>query len=173
MERICRECGSLVNGDAKFCPVCGKVMERAVELTKPLTKQQADVMPQPPMSQNFAPVQQQIPNNVGTSAGYGAPQYGAGGVPQNIRQPTRPINGYEQMTTGEWILTIIVGSFFGIISLILNIVWGFGESTPEPKKSFCKAMFIVNIIQTVLGCILGFIFFAMALTAGYSGSYYY
>ncbi|MDE6732922.1 MAG: hypothetical protein K2J77_08610 [Oscillospiraceae bacterium] len=166
MERICRECGSLVNGDAKFCPVCGKVMERAVELTK----QQGDVMP--PV---VAPIQQntQSANNVGSSAGYGAPQYGSGGVPQNIQQPTRPIGGYEQMTTGEWILTIIVGSFFGIISLILNIVWGFGSTTPEPKRSFCKAMFIVNIIQTVLSFILGFIFFAMAIGAGYSSSYYY
>lgn len=165
MERICRECGSLVNGDAKFCPVCGKVMERAVELTK----QQGDVMP----PQVVAPVRQnmQSTNSVGSSVGYGAPQYGSGGVPQNIRQPMRPIGGYEQMTTGEWVLTIIVGSFFGIVSLILNIVWGFSESTPEPKRSFCKGMFIVNIVQTALGLILGFIFFAIALGAGYSTYY--
>lgn len=163
MERICRECGSLVNGEAKFCPVCGKVMERAVELTK----QQADVMP----PQVVAPVQQntQSANNVGTSAGYGAPQYGAGGVPQNIQQPTRPIGGYEQMTTGEWILTIIVSGFFGIISFILNIVWGFGTDTPEPKRSFCKAMFWVNIITMVFSIILGFIFMAAAL----GGAFYY
>lgn len=173
MERICKECGSLVNGEAKFCPVCGKVMERAVDLGK----QQSDVMPQqtgtimnnvPPVS----PVSMAQPgNSVGSSAGYGAPQYGSGGVPQNIRQPMRPIGGYEQMTTGEWVLTIIVGSFFGIISLILNIVWGFSESTPEPKRSFCKGMFIVNIVQTALSLILGFIFFAIALSAGYSTYY--
>lgn len=170
MERICRECGSLVNGDARFCPVCGKVMERAVELTK----QRGDVMP-PQLSQNIAPVQQnmQSANSVGTSAGYGAPQYGSGGVPQNIQQPTRPIGGFEMMTTGEWVLTIIVCSFFGIVSLVLSAVWGFGSTTPEPKRTYCRAAFIVSIISTVLSLILGLIFFAIAIGAGYSSSYYY
>lgn len=171
MERVCKECGSLVNGEAKFCPVCGKVMERAVELGK----QQADVMPpQASQTQNTAPAVLNVPaqptqtgNEVGSSAGYGAPQYGSGGVPQNI-SPV-PVN---YMTTGEWVLTIIVGSFFGIISLILNIVWGFGTDTPEPKRSFCRAMFIVNIIQLVLGFILGFIFMAIAISEGFSSVYY-
>lgn len=171
MERICRECGSLVNGDAKFCPVCGKVMERAVELTK----QQPDVMP-PQAVQNFAPVRNmqqntQSSNSVGTSAGYGAPQYGAGGVPQNIQQPTRPIGGYEQMTTGEWVLTIIVCTFFGIISFVLSAVWGFGSTTPEPKRTYCRAMFYVSLVSTILSTILGFIILAAMLSGGYS--YYY
>lgn len=168
MERICRECGSLVNGEAKFCPVCGKAMERAVELGK----QRADVMPPQTGAVVNAPAVQ-TGNNVGNSAGYGAPQYGSGGVPQNIQQPTRPIGGYEQMTTGEWVLTIIVCSFFGIISFILNIVWGFGSDTPEPKRTFCRAMFYVNLVSIVLGIILGIVFAAMAAALGVGFSYRY
>ena len=168
MERICRECGSLVNGDARFCPVCGKPMERAVDLGK----QNGDVMP-PQSTQYPAPVVMNAPvqtgNSVNASAGYGAPQYGSGGVPQNIQQPTRPIGGYEQMTTGEWVLTIIVCSFFGLISLILNIVWGFSSSTPEPKRTYCRASFYISIVSTILSTILGFILLAAML----GGAFYY
>lgn len=161
MERICRECGSLVNGEARFCPVCGKTMERAVDLDK----QRPDAMPpQTGAIMNVPTVQQvQTRNNVGTSAGYGAPQYGSGGVPQNIQQPSRPIGGYENMSTGEWVLTIIVCSFFGIISLILNIVWGFGSDTPEPKRTYCRASFYVSLVSTILGVILGLIIMAAAI----------
>lgn len=166
MERICKECGSLVNGEAKFCPVCGKVMERAVELGK----QQSDVMPpQTGVVVNVPTVQPG--NNVGSSAGYGSPQFGSGGVPQNIQQPTRPIGGYEMMTTGEWVLTIVVCTFFGLISLILNIVWGFGSDTPEPKRTYCRAMFFVSLAANILGILLGIILIAAAAAMG--GAAYY
>lgn len=151
MERVCRECGSLVNGEAKFCPVCGKAMERAVDLGK----QQADVMPQQTGAVVNAPAVQPTGNNVGSSADYGAPQYGSGGVPQNISPTPKPIGNYKHMSTGEWVLMIIVCSFFGLISLILNIVWGFGSDTPEPKRTYCRASFYISLVTTILGFIVG------------------
>lgn len=156
MERICRECGSLVNGEARFCPVCGKPMERAVDLGK-----HEDVMP----AQLAKPVQPgvivnvPVGNDVGATSGYGAPQYGTGGVPQDINKGLQNLNvPYEYMSTGEWFLTIVVCTFFGIISLILNIIWGFGTTTPEPKRSFCRAMFYVSLISTIFSGIIALLF---------------
>lgn len=139
MERICRECGSLVNGEARFCPVCGKPMERAVDLGK-----REDAV------QGQAAMNVPVWNEVGSTTGYGAPQYGSGGVPQNISNMPRINAPYEHLSTGEWFLTIAVCTFFGGVSLILNIIWGFGATTPEPKRSFCRAMLIVNIVSMVL-----------------------
>lgn len=139
MERICKDCGSMVNGEAKFCPVCGKLMERAVDLEK----QQSDVTPPPVMNATAL----QPGNNFGSSAGYGAPQ--------NISHTPQIIAPQVQMTTGEWVLTIIVSTFFGLVSLILNAVWGFSSDTPEPKRTYCRAMFFISLVTTILGIIVG------------------
>lgn len=140
MERVCKDCGSMVNGEAKFCPVCGKLMERAVDLDK----QRPDVMPQQAIMN--APAVQHG-NNMGSSAEYGAPQ--------NIAPTPRNIAPQVQLTTGEWVLTIIVSTFFGLVSLVLNAVWGFSNDTPEPKRTYCRAMFFVSLGTTILGTIVG------------------
>lgn len=140
MERVCKDCGSMVNGEAKFCPVCGKLMERAVDPDK----QRPDVMPQQAIMN--APAVQPG-NNMGSSAGYGAPQ--------NIAPTPRNIAPQVQLTTGEWVLTIIVSTFFGLVSLVLNAVWGFSNDTPEPKRTYCRAMFFVSLGTTILGTIVG------------------
>ena len=136
MERFCEKCGSLISGDVKFCPSCGEPMKSAVDLGK------ADATPlvQPNYGYGNQPNYVNQPNY-----GYGAPQYGQNIVPASTQ--------YEQMTTGQWVGTIIVCSFFGIVSFILNIVWGFGSTTSEPKRSFCRGMFVVNIIGYVLSLI--------------------
>lgn len=158
MERICRECGSLVNGEAKFCPVCGKLMERAVDLGK-----HDDNMP----AQTGVIVNVPVGNEVGPVQGYGAPQYGTGGIPQINRGSQQNNLAYEHMSTGEWFLTIAVCTFFGIVSLILNIVWGYGSNTPEPKRSFCRAMFYVSLISNILGVILGIAFSGIIFENGF------
>ena len=61
------------------------------------------------------------------------------------------------MTTGQWIGTIILCTWFGLISFILNIVWAFGSTTPEPKRSFCRALFIMEIIAMALSTILAIV----------------
>lgn len=156
MERICRECGSLVSGEARFCPVCGKTMERAVDLGK-----HDDIMPAQP-TQPGVIVNVPVGNDVGATSGYGAPQYGTGGIPQINRRSQQNNLAYEHMSTGEWFLTIVVCSFFGIISLILNIIWGYSAETPEPKRSFCRAMFYVSLISTIASVVLGIAFAVIA-----------
>lgn len=72
---------------------------------------------------------------------------------QTPQQPTYQSYAVPQpaMTTGQWVGTIILTTWFGIISFILCIVWGFSESTPEPKKSYCKATFIISLIGIGIG----------------------
>ena len=140
MERVCEKCGSLVSGDVKFCPSCGAPMQSAVDLGKPETSPQ-------PIQPNYGYTN--MSNN-----GYGMPQYGPninqGGVPQ------------QAMTTGQWVGTILLCTCLGIISLILNIVWGFSSSTPEPKRGFCRGMFFAELILmgiSIILCIILVVFF--------------
>ena len=134
MERLCEKCGSLVSGDVKFCPVCGEPMKSAVDLGK------TDAMPPVQQSYGNQPVNQQ--NN-----GYSAPQYGQNIAPSNNAQN-------QTMTMGQWVGTILLCTFLGTISLILNLVWGFSSSTPEPKRSYCRAMLIVYLITVALTLIM-------------------
>lgn len=161
MERFCEKCGSLVNGDVKFCPVCGAPMKSAVDLGK------AD---QQPVQPNYGYGNQPNYGNQPVygsqqNYGYGAPQYGQNFTPGNVPSQT--------MTTGQWLGTILLCTCLGIISFILNIVWGFGSATPEPKRSFCRAMFIVNIISYVLAFITIAIVFSVLGDELNTYKYYY
>ena len=141
MERVCEKCGSLVSGDVKFCPSCGAPMQSAVDLGK------AETSPQP--------IQPHYGYTNNTNSGYGAPQYG-----QTPNSNTVPQN---TMTTGQWIGTILLCTCLGIISLILNIVWGFSSSTPEPKRGFCRGMFFAELILMGVSIIVGIIIVAVFL----------
>lgn len=133
MERLCDKCGSLVGGNVKFCPLCGEPMKSAVDL-----KKDGDRMP----DNNGLPQSVDLQNS-----GYSAPQYGRNITPSTPQDQT--------MTTTQWLGTILLCTVLGPISLILTIVWGFSSSTPEPKRSFCKAMFIVSIIMYIFAIVTG------------------
>lgn len=146
MERFCDKCGSLINGDVKFCPVCGEHMQSAVDLGKP--EQLAKPAQLVQSAQLVQPNYNDQPNS-----GYGAPQYARNITPNGV--PT------ETMTMGQWLVTIIVSTCFGVVSLILNIVWGVSSATPEPKRSFCRAMIVINIIAMVLSNLAVLIMFGI------------
>lgn len=134
MERLCGRCGALISGDVKFCPNCGAPMKSAVDLGK----HDASNAPGAP---NFSS------GNIPTS-GYGAPQYGQSYnpySPQNV-----PL---ETLTASQWIGTFIVCTCLGVISLILNIIWGFCSDMPEPRRSFSRGMILINIVGIVFGII--------------------
>lgn len=140
MERFCEKCGSFVNGDVKFCPTCGAPMKGAVDLGK-----NGDIMPQAQPVQSAQSAQPVYTSN--TNMGYSTPQYG-----QSINPSAAPT---QQMTTGQWMGTIILCSIFGIVSVVLTAVWAFGSSTPEPKRSFCKGYFFVQLIFLAISTIIG------------------
>lgn len=169
MERFCDKCGSLVSGDVKFCPTCGSQMLGAVDLGKST----ADIMPQGQMTQMqqpLQPMQQNYGYTGNQSMGYGAPQYG-----QTYGQNVPAV----QMTTGQWIGTILLCTCFGLISFILTAVWAFSDSTPEPKRGFCKGYFFVQLILGAISVLIWLIFIGI-IGSNFGGildflfdSYYY
>lgn len=74
----------------------------------------------------------------------------------------------EEMTVGQWVGTILLGSCLGIISFILLIVWGFGSNTPQPKKNYAKAMFWIQIVA--IGIYVLFLIGMVACTGTLFGS---
>lgn len=145
MERLCEQCGALVNGSVKFCPVCGAFMHGAVDLGKPETPQQ-DIMP-PGVQGSNRPAGYNSGNY-----GYSAPQFNTNITP---RQPE------AKMSTGEWFVTIFLCSSLGLISFIINIVWGFGANTAEPRRSYCRARLVFSLISGVFSTFMILIFAAV------------
>lgn len=143
MERLCEQCGALVSGSVKFCPVCGAFMHGAVDLGKP---EQQDVMP-PGVQSSNRPAGYDSGNY-----GYSAPQFNTNITPRQQEM---------KMTTGEWFVTIFLCSSLGLVSFILNLVWGFGTNTAEPRRSYCRAKLVFSLISGVFSTFLILIFAAV------------
>lgn len=159
MERFCSKCGTLVSGEGKFCPQCGAPLESAVSLDKqPVTSSaqsvSADIMPG--YQQNAVQPYGNTYNQSGNSAQM-----------PNYPQSSNVVNERtENMTTGQWLGTIILTTWFSIISIVLLFVWAFGD-TPQPKKNYCRAMLIIQAIGIGLTILLYIGMFAcIGMTAG-------
>lgn len=138
--------------DERFCTRCGENVSNV-----------------PPEASSMSPAGPD--NSFGRNEGYSSPaNYSApASNPYTYAQPMQ--RAADEMTLGKWVLTIIVTTFFGIISLIFLFIWGFGDG-PESRKNYCKAMLIVELISIALGIVLGFIFMAMiGSMAGGLGDY--
>ena len=133
--------------------------------------QQNDVMP----SANSIP-------NYSQQNSYTAPQpaqinnYGSSNA-QQFNNNVQPVND-PPMTLGQWVGTIILTTWFGIISLILCIVWGVSSDTPINKKRYCQAMIIIQAISLAVGIIFAIVFAVSMVGIGSSiadsvGSGYY
>ncbi len=158
MAKRCPKCGNFLMDDETFCTRCGE-----------------NVVSVPEMGGEFKST---VDN--GMNAGYGAapgytdnmgygaqPQYGQPqqqyGQPQytvnnNTQAYNRPVQQADEMSVGSWIGTILVTTLFGIISIILLFVWGFGSSGPESRRRYCKAMLVVDLIGLIIGIIVTIIF---------------
>lgn len=148
MERFCNNCGTLVEGDGKFCPSCGATLDSAVNLDKPAGAPSAEPMQSAPaMSAN-----PYANNNQAQMPSY----------PQSYNNTSAPVNTTE-MTVGQWVLTIFL-SGLGIIGLVLLFVWGFSDSTPISKKNYARAMLIWQAIAIGLVILLYVGMFACAAT---------
>ncbi len=147
MQRVCPKCNTLVTGDGAFCPSCGEPLPAAVQLDKEPAVNGA--------SMQFSSNQ------------YGAAPGGTQSIPQvnsvpnygnNTQFTNANIVNTTEMTMGQWVGTIILTTWFSIISLILCIVWGVSDSTPIAKKRYCQAMIIIQAIGIVLSIIFTIIF---------------
>lgn len=178
MQRVCTKCNTLVTGDGAFCPSCGEPLPAAVQLEKtpqttPMGAPQNDAMPAGTVP------------NYGQQSSYTAPQpaqsnyYGSSNA-QQFNNNVQPVND-TPMTLGQWVGTIILTTWFGIISLILCIVWGVSSDTPINKKRYCQAMIIIQAIGLAVGIIFAIVFAVSMVNigsrladslGGYSGYYY-
>jgi len=148
MERFCDKCGTLVQGDGKFCPSCGAPLESAVDLSKPA----AGSPSVEPMQTTPTP----IGNTYQSPNAAQMPSY-----PQNYNN-TGTTERTENMTVGQWVLTLFLSSL-SIIGLILLFVWAFSD-TPQPKKNFARGMLVWWAICVGLVVLLYIGMFACALS---------
>lgn len=157
MERFCSKCGTLVSGEGAFCPQCGAPLESAVNLSKQ------------PVSSAGQPVSMgtQYPQNTPQPYGNTYNQSGNSAQMPNYPQSSNVVNERtEHMTMGQWLGTIILTTWFSIISIVLLFVWAFGD-TPQPKKNYCRAMLIIQAIGVGITILLYIGMFAcVGMTAG-------
>lgn len=176
MQRVCTKCNTLVTGDGAFCPSCGEPLPAAVQLEKtpqttPMGAQQ-DVMPSVNSVPNYGQPNQAAQQNV-----YTVPQpaqtnsYGRSSA-QQFNNNVQPVND-APMSMGQWVGTIILTTWFGIISLILCIVWGVSSDTPVTKKHYCQAMIVIQAIGFAVGIIFAIVFAVSMVNIGSGLSYYY
>lgn len=152
MAKRCTRCGNFLMDDERFCTRCGENVSNI-----------------PPEGSAYVNAQSAEDNSFGRNDGYVSPGAPAANQASNqYRQPYtyappvyRPAE--DEMTLGKWVLTIIVTTFFGLISLIFLFIWGFGDG-PTSRKNYCKAMLIVELISIALGIVLGILF--MTVIAG-------
>ena len=157
MQRICPKCNTLVTGEGSFCPSCGAPLPAAVDLDKQPASQSV---------QFTAPAQDphraEMPN-------YGTQTSTTYANSQSYNSAPAPVSGQE-MTLGQWVGTVICCTWFGIISLILSIVWAVSADTPIAKKRYCQAMIIIQCISIALVIVFYIVFFAILGAAGNSFS---
>lgn len=140
MAKRCTRCGNFLMDDERFCTRCGENVSSippeggsqyvSGSYQQPAQPQYVNTTGQTQQTYNYAP------------------------------PPVTPIKTGDEMTLGKWVLTIIVTTFFSLISIIFLFVWAFGDG-PESRKNYCKAMLIVKAISIVLSIILMFIWLGM------------
>lgn len=163
MAKRCTRCGNFLMDDERFCTRCGENV--------------SNVMPEgavPPVAPNTQAPQD---NSFGRNDGYVSPNAQPYQQPYNntytqpqYQQPVyaQPVQNSDEMSVGKWVLTIIVTTFFSIVSLIFLFIWAFGDG-PESRKRYCKAMLIVTAISIGLAVIVYIGLFA--ILAGSFGEY--
>ena len=77
----------------------------------------------------------------------------------NYQMPPKQMD-LSPISTGEWLLTLIVG-IIPCAGLILYIIWAFGNSGNLNRRNYCRASLIFQVISYVL-----VIFFVLIVVVG-------
>ena len=59
---------------------------------------------------------------------------------------------YNEISTGEWIVSLIL-SYIPLIGLIMLLVWAFGGGTSPTKANWAKAQLILAVSLLVLAAV--------------------
>ncbi|MGN1339048.1 MAG: hypothetical protein ACI4WS_02030 [Oscillospiraceae bacterium] len=160
MQRVCPKCNTLVTGDGSFCPSCGEPLPSAVELKKEPAASVQFTAPQNGADGSY----QYTQGNSNQSTGTGGPQPNTVpnyGTPVNSQFTNANIVNNTEMTLGQWVGTVILTTWFGLVSLILCIVWGVSDSTPMAKKRYCQAMIIIQCIGIAVSIVSMIVMFTV------------
>ena len=98
--------------------------------------------------------------NSGYNTGFNASGYNNNYNSQNNYQMPPKQMDLSSLSTGEWILTLIVG-IIPCAGLILYIIWAFGNSGNLNRRNYCRASLILQVISYVL-----VIFFILIVVVG-------
>lgn len=104
--------------------------------------------------------------NSGYNTGFNASGYNNNYNSQNNYQMPPKQMDLSPLSTGEWILTLIVG-IIPCAGLILYIIWAFGNSGNLNRRNYCRASLILQVISYVL-----VVFFILIVVVGGGISYY-
>lgn len=161
MERFCDKCGSLVSGNVKFCPLCGGKMDFELSVSSTLDidndnsfwDELDNSVPQPANDSDTLSVTD-TPKVSATATAVQTkkrpPVQQNGGYVQQNPPPSvfsylaQNTSSTEKLTTAQWVGTLLLSMCLGFISIILLVVWGFGNGTKEPRRSFARAMLILT-----------------------------
>lgn len=203
MERFCDKCGTLVNSDGGFCPMCGASMPAVVDLRKPtaggnmpeagnggansggLGTADYKIDDDPLGLRNGSGItsnQNNTPTYVESSynGSYNSSDNNSGSYNGSYNSSNNYNNGANSggcgcsdgfntvpgeetvnMSTLQWVGTILLGSCLGIISIIILIYWAFGGTTPQPKKNYARASLVIQAAGLVLSFLLFFMMFML------------
>ena len=87
--------------------------------------------------------------NSGYNTGFNASGYNNNYNSQNNCQMPPKQMDLSPLSTGEWLLTMIVG-IIPCAGLILYIIWAFGNSGNLNRRNYCRASLILQVISYVL-----------------------
>ena len=98
--------------------------------------------------------------NSGYNTGFNASGYNNNYNSQNNCQMPPKQMDLSPLSTGEWLLTMIVG-IIPCAGLILYIIWAFGNSGNLNRRNYCRASLILQVISYVF-----VIFFILSAVVG-------
>lgn len=134
--------------DERFCPSCGENVTE-IPVATPIQQASAADTVGAATATTAAAANTYSYSYTAPQTQYQNPYY----APQQTVQE-------ERMTLGQWVLTVCLTNLFGIVSLILLFVWGFG-SGPEERRLYCKAALIFQAIVLVLYILLMILYFSV------------
>lgn len=84
-------------------------------------------------------------------------QYQQPAQPQYQAQPYIPGRKPDPVTTGNWVLTLLIAAI-PVLNIIMLLVWSFGSSTEKSKSNWAKAQLIWTLIVVAISVIASLVF---------------
>lgn len=143
---FCTECGSNVSDETKFCPSCGKAINKDVSIQQQPQVQPEQTKPEEPVNAPVLQISQ--PSVIHTYSG----------------MDTAPPKGsrYAVMGTFGYIGTFIL-FMIPILGLIFSIAWSFSGTVNLNRRNLSRTYLIFTVIAVIL-CIISLILFSNVLS---------